>query len=39
VNILILLSLIPLSLAGAGEVSGYLIADGKVSNMTTVNVQ
>ena len=27
------------SLAGMGEVSVYLIADGKASNMTTVNVQ
>ncbi len=30
---------IPSSLAGMGEVSVYLVADGKVSNMTTVNIQ
>ena len=30
---------VPRSLAGAGEVSVYLVADGAVSNMTTVNVQ
>ena len=30
---------VPRSLAGAGEVSVYLVADGTVSNMTTVNVQ
>ena len=30
---------LPKSLAGMGEVSVYLVADGKVSNMTTVNIQ
>ncbi len=30
---------LPTSLAGMGEVSVYLVADGKVSNMTTVNIQ
>ena len=30
---------LPVNLAGMGEVSVYLIADGKVSNMTTVNIQ
>jgi uncharacterized protein (TIGR03437 family) len=30
---------VPTSLAGMGEVSVYLVADGKVSNMTTINIQ
>jgi uncharacterized protein (TIGR03437 family) len=30
---------LPTSLAGMGEVSVYLVADGKASNMTTVNIQ
>jgi uncharacterized protein (TIGR03437 family) len=30
---------LPGSLAGMGEVSVYLVADGKVSNMATVNIQ
>jgi uncharacterized protein (TIGR03437 family) len=30
---------LPSSLAGMGEVSVYLIADGHVSNMVTVNIQ
>jgi uncharacterized protein (TIGR03437 family) len=30
---------VPRSLAGIGEVSVYLVADGKVSNVTTVNIQ
>jgi uncharacterized protein (TIGR03437 family) len=30
---------LPQSLSGAGEVSVYLVADGKVSNMTTINIQ
>ena len=30
---------LPASLAGAGEVSVYLVADGKPSNMTTINIQ
>jgi uncharacterized protein (TIGR03437 family) len=30
---------LPRSLAGTGEASVYLIADGKVSNMTTVKIQ
>ncbi len=30
---------LPGSLAGMGEVSVYVIADGKVSNMTTINIQ
>jgi uncharacterized protein (TIGR03437 family) len=30
---------LPRSLAGMGEVSVYLVADGKVSNMTTLNIQ
>ncbi len=30
---------LPASLAGMGEVSVYLVADGKTSNMTTINVQ
>jgi uncharacterized protein (TIGR03437 family) len=30
---------LPGSLAGMGEVSVYLVADGKVSNMTTINIQ
>jgi uncharacterized protein (TIGR03437 family) len=30
---------LPMSLAGMGEVSVYLVADGKASNMTTVNIQ
>ncbi len=30
---------LPTSLAGMGEVSVYLVTDGKVSNMTTVNIQ
>jgi uncharacterized protein (TIGR03437 family) len=30
---------IPRSLAGTGEASVYLVADGKMSNMVTVNIQ
>jgi uncharacterized protein (TIGR03437 family) len=30
---------IPQTLAGRGEVSVYLVADGKVSNMTTIKIQ
>jgi uncharacterized protein (TIGR03437 family) len=30
---------LPGSLAGIGEVSVYVVADGKVTNMTTVNIQ
>ncbi|HLK63184.1 MAG TPA: hypothetical protein VKU19_07075 [Bryobacteraceae bacterium] len=30
---------LPASLAGMGEVSVYVVADGKLSNMTTLNVQ
>lgn len=30
---------LPPSLAGSGEVSVYIIADGVVSNMTTINIQ
>ena len=30
---------VPPSLAGMAEVSVYLVADGKTSNMTTVNIQ
>jgi uncharacterized protein (TIGR03437 family) len=30
---------IPRALAGSGEVSVYLVADGKLSNMTTINIQ
>jgi uncharacterized protein (TIGR03437 family) len=30
---------IPKTLAGMGEVSVYLVADGKVSNMTTIKIQ
>jgi uncharacterized protein (TIGR03437 family) len=30
---------LPLSLAGSGEASVYLVADGEVSNMVTVNIQ
>jgi len=30
---------LPHSLAGAGEASVYVVADGKTSNMTTINIQ
>ena len=30
---------IPRALAGTGEASVYVVADGKTSNMTTINVQ
>ena len=30
---------IPRALAGAGEASVYVVADGKTSNMTTIKIQ
>jgi uncharacterized protein (TIGR03437 family) len=30
---------LPASLAGTGEASVYVVADGKTSNMTTINIQ
>jgi uncharacterized protein (TIGR03437 family) len=30
---------VPRALAGTGEASVYVVADGKTSNMTTINVQ
>jgi uncharacterized protein (TIGR03437 family) len=30
---------VPLSLAGSGETSVYIVADGATSNMTTINIQ
>jgi uncharacterized protein (TIGR03437 family) len=30
---------IPRALAGTGEASVYVVADGKTSNMTTLNIQ
>jgi uncharacterized protein (TIGR03437 family) len=30
---------VPLSLAGSGETSVYIVADGATSNMTTLNIR